>query len=220
MVTLKLKIIDIERKINVFVIDGDNFDYDFLIGLDCIQQFNLVQNEKLEITQKLDLKKNNQKLKTEEVNSDPTNRAEEAQNLCNKNKKLGFCDNTKTERKNEYKINFNENIAVENFHISINHLNLQQQSEINELISNHKSLFAKDKYDVGTVKGYEAHIDLITDKYCSKRPYRCTIEDRKEIEQQVSTLLQQKLIEESYSPFAAPVTLAYKKEEGKRSRLR
>jgi hypothetical protein len=35
----------------------------------------------------------------------------------------------------------------------------------------------------------------------------------------VSKLLQKNLIEESYSPFAAPVTLAYKKEEGKRSRL-
>jgi len=57
------------------------------------------------------------------------------------------------------------------------------------------------------------------DKYCCKRPYRCTIEDKKEIEDQVSKLLEKKLIEESYSPFAAPVTLAFKKEENRRSRL-
>jgi hypothetical protein len=37
MVTLKIKIFDIEKSINVFVIDGKNFDYDFLIGLDCIK---------------------------------------------------------------------------------------------------------------------------------------------------------------------------------------
>lgn len=48
---------------------------------------------------------------------------------------------------------------------------------------------------------------------------RCTIEDKKEIEEQVSKLLEKNLIEESYSPFAAPVTLAYKKYENRRSRL-
>jgi len=63
------------------------------------------------------------------------------------------------------------------------------------------------------VKDYEAHIDLIVEKYCYKRPYRCTIEDKKEIEEQIAKLLEKKLIEESYSPFAAPVTLAYKREE-------
>lgn len=80
-------------------------------------------------------------------------------------------------------------------------------------------VFAKDKYDVGTVNGYEARIDLLVDKYCSERPYRCTVEDKKEIEEQIAKLLDNKLIEESYSPFAAPVTLAFKKEENKKSRL-
>ncbi|ESO02812.1 hypothetical protein HELRODRAFT_174235 [Helobdella robusta] len=51
-----------------------------------------------------------------------------------------------------------------------------QQSEINKIISKYKTLFAKDKYDIGTVKGYDAHIDLQVDKYCSKRPYRKTYE--------------------------------------------
>lgn len=31
--------------------------------------------------------------------------------------------------------------------------------------------------------------------------------------------IKKKKIEESYSPFAAPITLAFKKEEGRRSRL-
>ena len=87
------------------------------------------------------------------------------------------------------------------------------------LIGKYRNIFAKDKYDIGTVKDYEARIDLIIDRYCSKRPYRCTIEDRKEIEEQISELLKRNLIEESYSPFAAPVTLAYKRDENKKSRL-
>jgi len=119
------------------------------------------------------------------------------------------------ERIYKHKINFNEHINANNFEISINHLDLNQQSEINKLIDKYKPVSAKNKYDVGTVKGYEAHIDLMVDKYCYKRPYRCTIENKREIENQLAKLLKKNLIEESYSPFAAPVTLAYKKEEKK-----
>lgn len=80
------------------------------------------------------------------------------------------------------KVNFNEHLVTVNFAISVNHLDFQQQSEIDELIYKHNLLFVKDKYDVGSVKGYEAHnIDLLVDTYCSKRSYRCNFEDKKEI---------------------------------------
>ncbi|KAK9887597.1 hypothetical protein WA026_023480 [Henosepilachna vigintioctopunctata] len=91
--------------------------------------------------------------------------------------------------------------------------------KISELLNDYKHIFAKDKYDVGRVKNYEAFIDLQVDKYCSKRPYRCSLDDKEEIEKQIGQLLKNELIEESYSPFAAPVTLAFKRDEGKKSRL-
>lgn len=203
IVMLKIKIFQIEKNMKVFVIDEQNFDYDFLIGLDCIKSFQLIQNQNLEITQNL-----NKKIKQSNENI-PGFTGEKIEN------KKYFID----KNNDKYMVNYNEHIEVTNFNISINHLDTQQQSKIDELISKYKSLFAKDKYDVGSVKGYEAHIDLLVDTYCSKRPYRCNFEDKKEIEQQVSRLLEKKLIEESYSPFAAPVTLAYKKEEGRKSRL-
>lgn len=68
---------------------------------------------------------------------------------------------------------------------------------------------------LGILKDYEARIDLLVNKFCSRRPYRCTIEDRKEIEQQVAKILDNNLIEESYSSFPVPVTLELKKGEGK-----
>ncbi|GBP71529.1 hypothetical protein EVAR_50589_1 [Eumeta japonica] len=43
-----------------------------------------------------------------------------------------------------------------------------------------------------------------------------SIEEKKEIEKQVGNLLQRNLIEESYSPFSAPVTLAFKKKTKRR----
>lgn len=112
-------------------------------------------------------------------------------------------------------VKFNEHVETDEFQTKIEHLNIDKKIKIEKLIDNNKSAFAKDKYDVGTVNEYEARIDLIMEKYCSKRPYRCSIDDKKEIEKQIAKLLEKNLIEESYSPFAAPVTLAYKKNEGK-----
>lgn len=196
IITLDIAIFDMEKKMNVFVIDKENFDYDFLVGLDCIKGFYLVQNENLEITQKLPIQR-------KEIVSKETNKT----------------DIISKEIKSDNLINFNEDIHEEDFNICINHLDYQKQAAIDELISENKSVFAKDKYDIGQVTDYEAHIDLLIEKYCFKRPYRCTIEDKKEIEDQIAKLLEKNIIEESYSPFAAPVTLAYKRDENKRSRL-
>lgn len=69
-------------------------------------------------------------------------------------------------------VNFNENVKEEDFKIDINRLNNEERLIIKELINENTSIFAKDKYDIGTVKNYEAQIDLQTEKYCSKRPYR------------------------------------------------
>lgn len=192
IVKLKIKIFEIEEEVNVFVINKNNFNYDFLIGLDMIKQFKLIQNENLEITQK-----------TPEINRNAE--------MATKNKEIKMCD--------KFTVNFNEHVDETKFKISINQLEYKQEAEINDLIEKYKPIFAKDKYDIGTVRDYEARIDLMIDKYCSKRPYRCNIEDKKEIESQVSKLLEKNLIEESYSPFAAPVTLAYKKEDNRKSRL-
>lgn len=236
IITLDVNIFNVEKKTDVFVIDQENFDYDFLIGLDCIKKFYLIQNEKLEISQKVPIQK-------KEIKTEIDNISKEMKSITSvKNKNVSKETQTKTldvdhiskemkgkeskkkrneliPKENKNIINFNENINKENLHICINHLDYDKQAVIDDLVSNNKSVFAKDKFDIGRVKDYEAHIDLIVDKYCSKRPYRCTIEDKKEIEQQIAQLLKKNMIEESYSPFAAPVTLAYKKEENKRSRL-
>lgn len=111
--------------------------------------------------------------------------------------------------------NFNEGINIDEFNVNMEHLKTDQRRNINTLLDNYKSIFAKNKYVVGKVKNCEAFIDLQVDKYC----YKSSVEDKIEIEEQVSQLLKHNLIEESYSPFAAPITLDYKREEGKRTRL-
>jgi len=46
----------------------------------------------------------------------------------------------------------------------VNHLDFYQLSKIEKLIEKYKPVFAKYKYDVGTVRYYEAHIDLMVNK--------------------------------------------------------
>ncbi|GBP39552.1 Retrovirus-related Pol polyprotein from transposon 17.6 [Eumeta japonica] len=53
----------------------------------------------------------------------------------------------------------------ENFKVWINHLDYQQRAVIDKIILKNKSVFAKDKYDIGLVTNYEAHIDLMIEKY-------------------------------------------------------
>lgn len=189
IINIKIKIFDIEKNVDVYVIDDKNFKYNFLVGLDIVKQFKLRQDENLNISQKTNTE---------------TNRST--------NKKI------QNDMEN-HSINFNEFIDHENFKLNIDHLDTNKKNEIYKIIETYKTIFAKDKYDVGKVTKYEAHIDLLVDKHCNKRPYKCSTLDRKEIENQISKLLEKQLIEESYSPFAAPVTLAYKREENKRSRL-
>lgn len=189
LVTIKVKIFEKEEYIDVFIVERDDFE-DFLIGLDIIKKFKLIQDENLQISQK------------KEINIE---------------KKINTLD--KNEEIKEFKVNFNEHVNGDEFTMDLDHLDKIKKTQIEKLIEKYDTVFAKNKYDVGTVTDYEARIDLLVDKYCSKRPYRCTIEDKKKIENQVAKLLENKLIEESYSPFAAPVTLAFKRDENKRSRL-
>ncbi|KAI4478518.1 hypothetical protein M0804_011841 [Polistes exclamans] len=109
-----------------------------------IETFKLIQNEKLEISHKR--KTNTRKQNGEQMNP----------------------RNNKTE---VYSINFNEHVEENDFKIKIDHLDGKKKIEIDKLIKDYKTVFAKDKYDIGTVKDYETRIDLSVDKYCSKRPY-------------------------------------------------
>ena len=184
MIKLPMRINAIEEEIEAHVIKNDNFSYDVLLGLDAIQKFRLLQDDYLNIHQRV-----------KGGNIEPINKYKERQGS------LYYQEET-----SEYSS-------------KLTHLDRNQQKRLLDVISQNKTAFASNKYDIGLVKTHEAHIKLSENKYVSKKPYRCCIADQKEIKGQITKLLEEGLIEESDSPFAAPVTLAYKKEDGRRSRL-
>ena len=194
---LKVKIGSISSYIDFQVMKNDNFKYQLLIGLDTIKKFKLLQDENLNILQKI----NNSYIRLEQ----PKNlmRFEESKlNLVNREEFIEEFVNCCTQ-------------SDEDDH----NLTGEQQRQIKQLIDEYINCFASDKYDVGRIKSDEAQITLSMDrKYVAQRPYRCSRQDQEEIESQVKKLLEAGLISESTSPFAAPVTLVNKKGEG-RSRL-
>ncbi len=179
-----MKIKQIEKKMTVFLIEDENFQYDLLLGLDAIMNFRLKQDFDMKIYQNLE-----------------------------KNETKG------NEKNPEILVNFNEGMPIEEFEAKLDHLSTEKKNKIKFLIDKYESTFAKNKFDVGKVKNHEANIKLIENKFIWKKPYHCSIPDQNEIEYQIKELLNVHLIEESSSPFAAPVTLALKREENKKTRL-
>lgn len=65
IVTIKVKIFDIEEETDLFVVDKDNFQHDILIGLDMISKFRLAQDADLKFK-----KLNVEDMATKELNVD------------------------------------------------------------------------------------------------------------------------------------------------------
>ena len=171
MALLKIKIHKLTKIFPFFIIKNESFKDDVLLGLDCIKEFRLSQDENLRIIQ---VDTENPQVNIVQNNSDSI---------------------TKVLK------------------------NINTNKEIKELLMYYKDIIAKDKFDTGNIREYEGTIKLTENKYVARKPYRCSLQDRAEIEKQINELLKAGLIEESSSPYASPVTLAYKKDEGKRSRL-
>ncbi|GBN40239.1 Transposon Ty3-I Gag-Pol polyprotein [Araneus ventricosus] len=104
-----------------------------------------------------------------------------------------------------------------------------QKSDENQINSSHSAtqnlktnsvnVFSKDKYDVGALRVEPQRIVLNSDLPVNLRPYRTSPVKEQEIKSQVEKLLQAGLIKESNSPYSSPVTLAFKRDEGKKTRL-
>ncbi|GFV11668.1 retrovirus-related Pol polyprotein from transposon 412 [Trichonephila clavipes] len=95
----------------------------------------------------------------------------------------------------------------------------EQWGDLTQLLDKFQTIFSQNKYDVGCINLEPQRIHLISDLPISLRPYRNSQQESKEIQTQIEELLKAGFIRPSHSPYAAPVTLAYKKDEGKRSRL-
>jgi len=171
-----------------------------------INKFGLSLNEDYQVFQKLLI--DNQIIK-EEINSNYSFKTET--NIKN----IDY-------NKNELKVNLTE--ILDNRNISIKSLNennstITEKIEINNLVNKYSEVFSKDKYDLGSVTIEQCKIELTNNIPINLRPYRCSQEDQKLIDNQINKLLEKNLIRKSLSAYSFPITLVDKKDEGKKSRL-
>lgn len=139
----------------------------------------------------------------------PSNTKKLIQNQGNK------VPNTPTNCQNSVNINnFNHNVHVQGVNS-----NCFQDNPLESILGRYADVFSKDKYDVGKIRVEPQRIRLKSDLPISMRPYRTSIHEEQEINQQVQALLKAGLIQDSNSPYSAPVTLAFKRDEGKKTRL-
>ena len=183
--------------LNTYVVNSSQLSYDLLIGLDAIRKFKLIQDDNLDILQRI----NEKIIKLEDIEKTLENKQDAQFEEC-------------------VEVNFHKCFDEDEIFINLDHIEEgEKKSQIVELINQYKHIFARGKFDVGHVKSREAEIKLTKEEYVTSRPYNCSIPDQIEIKNQVNKLLDADLVEESDSPYASPVTLAYKKEDGRRSRL-
>ncbi|XP_054156254.1 uncharacterized protein K02A2.6-like [Oppia nitens] len=83
---------------------------------------------------------------------------------------------------------------------------------VDQLIHKYSQIFAADSTDLGRIKIEEHRIVLTDNEPTAQRPYRQSFPMAAETARQVKDLLQKGLIRESVSPYAAPITLAPKKD--------
>ncbi|GBO35743.1 Transposon Ty3-I Gag-Pol polyprotein, partial [Araneus ventricosus] len=76
-----------------------------------------------------------------------------------------------------------------------------------------------DKYDAGTLRVEPQKIVFNSDLPVSLRPYRTSPVEEQEIKSQVEKMLQAGLIIESNSSYSSNVTLAFKRDDGEKTRL-
>ena len=89
----------------------------------------------------------------------------------------------------------------------------------NKLITKFHFIFSQNRYDIGMIQTEKCTINLTNNIPINLRPYRCSIKDQEILREQIQNLLDHGLIRKSTSPYAFPVTLVHKKDEGEKNRL-
>ena len=86
------------------------------------------------------------------------------------------------------------------------------------MLIRYKGVFSENG-KVGRISTGKCHIRLTNETPITVRPYRFSTTDQQRIQEKIEQLQGEGLIEKSISPFAFPVVLVDKKDDGKKSRL-
>ena len=128
--------------------------------------------------------------------------------------------NTNDEPKMIRLINPKINLPL-NFHIDIETKlkSINDDRRLIELMKKFEFVFSDNKFKVGCLKNSICIIELESIVPINSKPYRPSFEEQKTIDNEIKSLLEAGLIQPSHSPYASPVTLAFKKDDNAKTRF-
>jgi len=89
-------------------------------------------------------------------------------------------------------------IFAEDYGFTINKdLSNQQRRDLLQLLYDYKGSFARSLAEMKVYKGYEHHIELVSNQHIFKRNYRLTPEDAAIAEKQINEMVQLAIVEET-----------------------
>ncbi|UYV71143.1 hypothetical protein LAZ67_8001868, partial [Cordylochernes scorpioides] len=94
--------------------------------------------------------------------------------------------------------------------------NTRYTPQFTTLLQRYTHIFTQNKFNVPCLRIPPVKIPTNSDKIITIRPYRVPICDQQEIRNQVQQMLENGIIEQSFSPFSSPVTLVTKRDKTKR----
>lgn len=113
-------------------------------------------------------------------------------------------------------IEINANFHID-YRLKVEHIN--NDIEFMKILMSNEVVFSNDKFDVGCFKDHLCVIELETNIPINSKAYRTSIEQQNRIENEIKSLMNAGLIRYSSSPYASPVTLAFKKEDNEKTRF-
>ncbi|UYV73051.1 hypothetical protein LAZ67_10001674, partial [Cordylochernes scorpioides] len=146
--------------------------------------------------------------------------------------------NAPTQRDNSHTKNIGDHTPLHNSHMTNphneldTHTNTQQNPlphayynttpnthytpQFTTLLQRYTHIFSQDKFNVPCLRIPPVKIPTNSEKIITIRPYRVPICDQQEIRNQIQQMLENGIIEQSFSPFSSPVTLVTKRDKTKR----
>ncbi|UYV77474.1 hypothetical protein LAZ67_15001145 [Cordylochernes scorpioides] len=94
--------------------------------------------------------------------------------------------------------------------------NTHYTPQFTTLLQRYTHIFSQDKFNVPCLRIPPVKIPTNSEKIITIRPYRVPICDQQEIRNQIQQMLENGIIEQSFSPFSSPVTLVTKRDKTKR----
>ena len=98
------------------------------------------------------------------------------------------------------------------FNIDDNNLTPPQREALVDTLNSYRNVFAKDNSELGCTSAIRHHINVNGSKPIKSTPYRTNIETRQKLKEHIDEMLDLDIIQESNSPWAAPIILVTKKD--------